>query len=343
MFVVIALPLVFLGVAPFLHLNAEGNLGARTVESVRKWSASPTDFVIPATTSLLWGAWVGRIFERDFWIEATLSVGVVALRRAVVGIVKNLARPSGRAPIVLLLTLTVTAFVLALGTDVHWLSRPVLVEVPSFLRALHPQSPVHLPLPGRLLFEGLPYYDRMRVWMRYGVFVGMGVSVLAGYGLTWLAGQLDGRRRTAVVVGLVALALVDFLPRPRPFARVEPRSVDVWLAAQDEAGALAEFPFESDQAQLYYSLIHGKPILGGPFNAFPPPQFQRLQPILESFPDQASIDALRELGVRYVLVHEDRYADVDEVDRAARQLGLDRVDEFDSILAYTLEAEPHAP
>jgi hypothetical protein len=342
-FAVTGLPLALLGVAPFLQLSAEGNLAARAVESVRKWSASPTDFFIPATTSQVWGQWIGRMFERDFWIEATLYLGVIALVAAGIGVVRNIARPVSRGSILLILAMTLTAALLALGTDLHWLSRPVLVEVPQFLRALHPHSPAHVPLPGRLLFEWLPFYDRMRVWMRYGVFVGLGVSVLAGYGLAWISERLQGGRRTAVVLGLLGLALLDFLPRPQPYARVEPRSVDEWLAAQTDSGALVEFPFESDQAQLYYSLIHNKPILGGPFNAFPPPQFQRIKPILDSFPDRASIDTLQDLGVRYVLVHAWRYADFDRVDRLARELGLVLVGDFDGVHVYTLGEDSLAP
>jgi hypothetical protein len=179
--------------------------------------------------------------------------------------------------------------------------------------------------------------------MRYGVFVGLGVSVLAGYGLAWISGRLHGWRRAAATAGLLALALLDFLPRPEAFVRVQPRPVDEWLASQTDSGALVEFPFESDQAQLYYTLTHQKPFLGGNFNAFPPPQYQRIKPVLDSFPDRASIDVLHDLGVRYVLVHAWRYADFDQVDRLARELGLVSVDDFDGIHVYTLEGDSLAP
>jgi hypothetical protein len=183
----------------------------------------------------------------------------------------------------------------------------------------------------------------MRVWMRYGVFVGLGVSVLAGYGLAWISSQLRGTRRAGVTLALLGLALLDFLPRPQMFAKVQPRPVDEWLAAQTASGALVEFPFESDQAELYYTLIHNKPFLGGNFNAFPPPQFQRIKPVLSSFPDRDSMDLLRSLGVRYVLVHTGRYPDFEEVDRLATELGLRRGPAFEDIQVYTLEGDPGAP
>jgi hypothetical protein len=337
LFALVGVPLVLLALAPYLQLTAEGDLPSRVVESVRKWSASPTDFIIPATTSRLWDQWVGRTFDRAFWIEATLYLGAIALVLAVIGMVRNISRPQSRGSVLLILTMTLTAALLALGTDLHWLSQPVLVDVPEFLRALHPHSPAHVPLPGRLLFEWLPFYDRMRVWMRYGVFVGLGVSVLAGYGLAWISGRLDGWRRAAVTTGLLVLVLLDFLPRPEAFVKVQPRPVDEWLASQVEAGALVEFPFESDQAQLYYTLTHQKPFLGGNFNAFPPPQYQRIKPVLDSFPDRASIEVLRELGVRYVLVHSWRYPDFGQVDRIVRELGLRWATAFEGIHVYELD------
>ena len=345
LFTLVGLPLVVLALAPFLQLNAVGDMPARSLEYVRQYSASPTDFVLPATTSVIWGNWVGENFDRAYWIEATLYLGALASALAVVGVVRSNSRLWLRGSVILVLAFTLAAVVLALGTDLHWLSEPVRIEVPAFLREWHPGPLASIPLPGRALFEWFPFYDRMRVWMRYGVFVLLGVSVLAGYGASWVSRRLQGWRGTSVSIGLLAVVLLDFMPRPQAYIRVEPRPVDEWLAAQTAPGALVEFPFEkvADQAQLYYTLTHRKPFLGGSFNSFPPPQYLRIKPVLDFFPNRESVELLRTLGVRYVLVHSQEYQDFDEIDRHVRELGLHWTASFGEIFVYELEGGSRAP
>jgi hypothetical protein len=341
----VGLPLVVVSLVPYFQLDAVGDLPARSVEYVRQYSASPTDFVLPATTSILWGRWVGETFERSYWIEATLYLGIVATGLAVVGVLRSTSPRWLRGSVYLILAFTLSAIFLSLGTDLHWLSQPVFVDVPSFLQKWVAHSPVHLPLPGRALFEWAPYYDRMRVWMRYGVFALLGLSVLAGYGAAWISRSPHRWRRSAVSIGLLAAVLLDFAPRPQRFVEVQPRPVDEWLASQTEPGALVEFPFEkvADQAQLYYTLTHQKPFLGGSFNAFPPPQFQRIKPVLDLFPNRSSVDLLLRLGVRYVLVHSEEYANYEEIDRRIRGLGLHWEASYNGIHAYVLEGADLAP
>ncbi len=87
---------------------------------------------------------------------------------------------------------------------------------------------------------------------------------------------------------------------------------------------MAQFPFilGEDQDQTYNTLVHGKPFVGGFFNAFPPPQYTRIRPIMEHFPDAESVSVLRELGVTYVLVDQTRYDDMAALRGTAESLGL---------------------
>ena len=79
----------------------------------------------------------------------------------------------------MLALMAVVAFILALGTDFHWLGQAVMVDVPEFLRPWHPYPQTLIHLPGYLLFKYLLFYANMRVWMRYGIFVMLFISVLA--------------------------------------------------------------------------------------------------------------------------------------------------------------------
>ena len=109
---------------------------------------------------------------------------------------------------------------------------------------------------------------------------------------------------------------LDFYPGPFPeFAEIKARPVDYYLAEQLDREPLVQMPFEKaeDQENTYYTLIHGKPYIGGFFNAFPPPQYTRIAPILDGFPNEDSMVLLNQLQVKYVLVDSYCYADITSV------------------------------
>jgi hypothetical protein len=321
-----SLPLLVMAVWPYLELAQSGTIGARSREYVRNYSASPTDYVIPATTSVVWGPWVSAHFDRFQWVEGTLYLGALGAGLATLGVVRRRhLGEHGCGLVVAGLVLGATAFILSLGTDLQWMSTSVQVPVPEFARAWHPGADAYIPLPGRLLFEYLPLYSSMRVPMRFGLFVILAVSLLAGLG----AGQIVAwvkRPRLQYVIGclLILLVVVDFLPGPVPVFEVRPRAVDLWLRDEPGNGAVAQLPFdlEEDQYHIYYTSIHGKPFLGGMFNAFPPEQYQRIRPIMEGFPDAESIGLLRALGTQYVVVSEAWYPEFAAVEAKLLRGGL---------------------
>ncbi len=305
-----ALPLVLLAVVPFLALDRQGGLADRGLGVVMKYSASPTDFFLPSTDHFAWGAWVGRHFNREMWVEATLYIGAVALALAVAAWFTR--RRAGGHPRLLAMLLWggLAAFILAMGIDLHWLGAKVEpLALPGWLASRLGRETLPLHLPGYYLFHHFPFYAKLRALMRFGVFVLVFASASAGLGAAWL---LARARRFAplLAVGLLLLVFLDFYPGSyRQFAPVTARPVDAWLAEQPGDGALAQFPFakSEDQEMTYYTLAHGKPFIGGFFNAFPPPQYARIKPVLENFPDIESVVLLKELGVRWVLMDAPSY------------------------------------
>jgi hypothetical protein len=148
--------------------------------------------------------------------------------------------------------------------------------------------------------------------------------------LAGLLERIKPSRRAAIAVAALALILFDFYPGPyTEFTRVQARPVDTWLAQQPGDGAVTQMPFSiaEDQEHTYYTLAHGKPYIGGFFNAFPPEQYARIKPVLENFPDRASADLLRELGVEYVLVDPCHYKNKDETRRGIEHYGMEYVTE----------------
>jgi hypothetical protein len=323
-FAIIAVPLVLLSLAPYLHIASLGYLPQRSFEEVRIWSASPTDFVLPSPRHFIWGRWIERHFDRRLWIENTLYIGAVTSVLAVIAVVKRRQLSCGSGPMKLMAFVSLVAFVLALGTDLHWLGQSVIVGVPQFIQRWYSYSQTFIPLPGYFLFKFLPYYASMRGWMRYGIFVNLFMSLLAGLGTAWLLQRTKKRSHALVTALIVVLVLIDFYPGVQSLSQVKGRSVDTWLAGQSGEGAVAQFPFwQVIQPQhTYYTLIHGKPFIGGFFAAFFTPQFQRIQPVLSSFPDQGSVELLRELGVRWVIVDSSQYQDFAQTQMAIESLGL---------------------
>ena len=106
----------------------------------------------------------------------------------------------------------------------------------------------------------------------------------------------------------------------------------------DKHRILAQFPFdeESKQRQLYYTLIHQKPFLGGDFNTSPPEQYTRITPVMDTFPSRESVDVLRELGVTYVVVDSSRYEDYSSVDGKIQSFGLPRLHVSEAEYVYGL-------
>jgi hypothetical protein len=319
-----AAPLVLAASAPYLMLLGQGGLPNRELGVVRPYSASLTDFLLPSTDHFLWGSWIGSHFNREMWVEGTLYIGLICAALALWAFVFK--KKTNQSVLLSLMGWTgLFALVLAMGTDLHWLGSPVEIPTPSFLAGRFDKPTIPIPLPGYFLFLYFPLYAKLRAFMRFGIFVLVFISSAAGLGLAAMLQQFKPGWKPFFAAAVIFLILFDFYPGPyKEFTKVEARPVDTWLASQEGSGAVAQFPFTiaEDQEHTYYTLVHGKPYICGFFNAFPPAQYARIKPILNQFPDEASVKLLKELGVQYILVDPSYYPDQVEMRRAAESLGL---------------------
>ena len=313
----VALPMVLISILPSVQAAANGLLPVRASGLASPYSASPSDYLLPFTGHPIWGDWIGAHFDRSYWVEASLYLGVIASALAILGVAGASKRREDRGTTLHLLGMASLAFVLSLGPTLHWLSHPVVVDLPGWLRWMTAPDGNELLLPGSVLNRTLPFYSSMRVWMRYGFFVSLFVAVLAGSGGAWLIRRTGPRLGPVLGLVVLGLCLLDFLPPKMSLTRVEGRPVDTWLRQQPAIGAVAQFPFDEaadNQAQIYYTLIHHKPYIGALYGSFPTSQYRAIRPVLEGFPSQASIGQLRHLGVRYVVVDDAWYDARDEMD-----------------------------
>ena len=337
----VSLPLIAAAVAPYVSLAGKGELPDRELGIVRPYSAGLTDFALPSTDHFLWGKWVGEHFNRDMWVEGTLYVGLVNSALVAFAWV-NRKKTSRKTLLILMLAGGALALLLAMGTDLHWNGAPVEIPTPAFLQARWDKPTIPLPLPGWVLFKYFPFYAKLRALMRFGIFVLLFICAAAGLGTAEILKRLSPRWKNAAAAGLITLMLFDFYPGPTTeFTPVQARPVDTWLSQQPGDGAVVQMPFSiaEDQEHTYYTLIHGKPYVGGFFNAFPPAQYKRVKPILMNFPDKASVELLRELEVRWVLVDKSQYCDWNKTQGMIERFGFNLEAEPGGMAVFSIQVE----
>lgn len=334
----LALPFLAIALWPFVSLSNAGGIASRSLDYANMYSASPTDFILPSSDHFLFGAWINQHFDRSLWIEGSFYITLTGLVLAQVALIKN-KKMEQRWLVWTSLLVILTSFILALGIHLHWNNQEVIWHVPAFLQPLLHKSETPIPLPSLWLFTHLPFYDKMRAVMRFGVYVILFVPVLAGIGLAQLIKNCRPRKQLLLLLLVLAVAFFELYPGTYAAAMTQPkpRAIDLWLADQKDDGAVVQMPFEEsvDQVQLYYTLFYQKPFVGGFFNANQPTQYQALLPILDKFPDERSLAQLRELEVKYILVDASAYKDFTGVQYELNKLGMQLLTEQDGQFVYT--------
>jgi hypothetical protein len=327
----ISIPFILVAARPFVDLWQISQLPVRSIESAKVYSAGLIDFILPATFHPLYGQWVGNNFDRSYWIESTLYVGIFTI---ILVIVAFLFKSNDRkdSMVRMLFWTGVGAFVLALGITLKGSTEPIVVNIPEALRPLLSREIAQIPLPGYFLFKYAPFYSSMRSWMRYGIYVVLFAAAVAGFGVDRIRKRVPPKY--AITVGLLMLLLVlfDFWPKPQALTEVKGREVDYWLASQ-EVGSVAQLPISvaDEQDKIFFTLINNKPYFVAPWSSN---QLNSIRSHMESFPDKESIKILRDLDVRYILVDSHFYNDYSSIDEILDKLGLENVGEFSGQYVY---------
>jgi len=347
---------VLIAAAAWPYLRSQGTL-QRTFNDMESWGADPTDFFVPNLLHPLWGeALRGLVpFQWKLWVEKNLYVGVIPLLLALVAIVKR----RDKAVLALVCTALVS-FTLALGPSLHWAGQRVYLTIPpgamallyrvgitpyltsrldpGLLTDMQRNHYIFIPLPMLLLYLFVPFTNSMRAIARFGMVTILAVAALAGCGMARLKEYWTGLHIRWVVPALVGAVLFEFLALPYEMTVLRPRPVDLWLAEQPK-GVMVELPVKDGINPLrdYYATVHQQAMVFGPIAGFVPSTLSERTERLGSFPDDQSIQALKEYGTTYMLVHTDKFADWSyqvESWEAKDQLHLIRC--FDTLCVYTL-------
>ncbi len=190
--------------APWLLLNGRETALADpsyySIQEVNGNSASLNSLLLP----FLYHPWLGSLAQRLFggepWEASVANLGFAASLASLAGVVLAFRRRAWRP----VLGLAGLGLVLTLGMTLHWNTQPVTAPwlapldrllwqmghalKPGFFTGSQPTPPLDTaaPLPGYLLAILVPFYERGRMFSRYGLVMVLGVYMLAGLAITRL-------------------------------------------------------------------------------------------------------------------------------------------------------------
>lgn len=328
--------LVLVGLAPFLwamlpDLRAEGDFFASGGGFADIFSADLLGYLVTTRLHPLFGDWVATLpFPNDKGQHIFLGYGALAL--AVAGLWAAYRRPASRSLAWLWGGSAVLFFWLTLGPSVRWAGVDTRIPGPFALLS-------HVPF-----FSGNRYPSRYSVMLLAAVAVLAGFGLAWLLGRIRSPRQSERAPALLVSLAVAGIFLFEHLSVPLPLSDFRIPGIYARLAAEPGDFAVLELPTgwrngarvlgRSDlliMMQQWYQTEHGKRRLGGNTSRNPEYKFQYFtqapllgdlialmnadRPHIGAVIDEryaALVDAnapiagqvLRDLGVRFVLVHE---------------------------------------
>jgi hypothetical protein len=270
------LPIAVVGfyVQPYIENARE--LGTRDPGEVSSFSAQLASYLVAPQQNWLWG-WTAFRFAGN---ELRLFPGVVAVALAVVA----LARGTRSRVAWIYLALVAIAVELSLGFN----------------------GRVY-----RWLHEHLWGMQAFRAPARFGIVASCALAVLAGLGFQqldeWI--PVDRIRRALLVTVLVMIGL-ECGSAPMRLTDVPTQVPDIYKFLQGiDRSVVIELPVEDwdlSPVYMFCSAWHWNPLVNG-YSGLRPPDYAETLTRMRTFPDDAAIERLQSLHVRYILVHEAFY------------------------------------
>ncbi|WTF86302.1 hypothetical protein OH732_01405 [Micromonospora globbae] len=298
-----------------LHPNAE-----RSVGDIALFSPPASGFVTAPAESRIWGGLhEGARAALPWHPEMTLLPGFVLYALAAGGLFFSVWRLRHR---LLLLAGVLGTMVLAMGT--------------RFFGGTWTYVP---------LFEHLPGWNGLRTPGRLMLWVTLLLCLLAAGAVTALTDRvhdLAAQRipswpgpwlRLASVLPLLLVTAEGLNTTPHPVAPAQPEAMRV------VDGPMLVLPSNQglDQHVMLWSTTHFQDVVNGG-SGFTPRQLDDVRRVTQTFPDQVSVDYLRTLGVRNVVLLRDQIAGTPwemSVDTPVDSLGITR-EEIGSAVVYRL-------
>ena len=267
---------------PYLwpYFEASRVVGTRQALEIAQYSAHLTSYLATSEWNRLWGWTAGR------WgaMELRLFPGALALILATASVFHPRRRH-------------VALYAVVLG---------VVVEL-----SLGMNGSLY-----RLLLTHIAPLQAFRAVARFGMIVGCVVAILAAFGTQALLLHVSqGRWQRWLVSLLIAILFIEYSNRSIPLSyAIRPTPADAYKAlSQAQEGAMVEMPLpvlngvpNFDPYYQGWAVWHWRPLLNG-YSGFIPAAYAKAVTDLENFPDAQSIETLRALNIRFVMVHQGFY------------------------------------
>ena len=206
----------------------------------------------------------------------------------------------------------------------------VAIGLIGFIMSLGTSTPVY-----RWAYEIIPPLGGIRNTARFGFLVILAVAGLAGFGLAALRQRWPTRWMTMISLGAFATADLEAVHAPMPYVPYKGiPAIYQPIAADPEPVAVLELPIydgssiHNNARYMLAATSHWKSLING-YSGHRPTDFNKTAHQMMQFPANRTIEALRALGVRYVVLHIDEYKDRDLarqiVERIARQRAIELV------------------
>ena len=288
----------------------------RSFAEVDFYSPPWRGFFTAPQESRIWGeshAAVRATF--DWQPEMTLLPGFILIGLAVAGLLFSVFKVRHR---LLLLLLVVGSGVLAMGTKVFG-------------------GELYIPL-----YDLLPGWDGLRTPGRLVMWTTLFLAVLAAGAVSAFTDRVEEISasrvppwpspwlRIATLIPLVLVLAEGLNVTPHPTVPLQP------VAMREVDGPLLVLPSNggTDQNVMMWSTTKFQDIVNGT-SGFTPPRLDEIRQVTATFPDAVSIDYLRRLGVRNVIILRDRVGGTPwqtTIDQPVDALGIQREDLGESVV-----------
>jgi hypothetical protein len=275
-------------VAPYLSIYMRNRdvVGERSLREVLLYSATWTNYLAAPQDNVVHGWWSHALGAP----ERRLLPGFVALALAAVGVIGGLRRKT---------MVGIVGLVLSMG-----LNTPVYAA----------------------LREVVFTYRGLRAPARAAMLVFLALALLAAWGWARVLPRIRGSPALATAV-VAVLMLGEYATANRRWLVLpdRPAGASTWLARQAPS-VVVEFPLPrpdrldsiQDGLYMYESIFHWQPMLNG-YSGFYPRSYLELLEKQLTFPDDASVDYLKQRGVDLIVLHG-RYMAPDQFGKMAAAL-----------------------
>ena len=265
--------------APYLRVQQDMGL----VRALENWIPAPESFL--ASPTLLHSALIARFGDPSLNERASafLFPGYVPLLLTMMAF-GSLRDSSRRRDVVVYALITLVALLLSVGPPLSiW---PYVYSLPGF--------------------------NFIRIPTRFFLLAVFGIAVLSAMGMERVLAITAPWMRRVVGVVTCVLLLAEFVAIPLPLTpyTIQFAAVDRWLATRPGSFAIAEVPVGPSaryhSTYMLHSMAHWQRTVHAHSSVQTPLQ-EQLYDRLRSFPDDASLQMLSNLGVTYIVVHRDMY------------------------------------